>query len=200
MNELETETANINIENDNDIDQDTILSSSSQFNTFPYFNFDNDIDSDYEQNDDVIDINIIDNNMCYLIWKDFKEQYRPFTNSLVHLTDYSTHNYFANEENRHVLFNYINRRLIGFKLSKLKPIGRMYFFFSVKRTNDGRENHRIIKLESKIKELTQIVETLEKKYDKLYYAPDMPGYKEAMDEFTSKLSKTGNDVDVEFVE
>lgn len=199
MEELETGVENIRIENDNGIDQDTILSSSSQYDSLPYINFDNDVDSNYEQNADVIDISVVDNRMCYLIWRDFKEQYRPFTNSLVRLTDYSTHDYFSNEENRQILFNYINTRLIGIQLVKLKPIGRMYFFFSVKRTNDNMLNNRVVKLESKIKELSNIIENLEKKYDKLYYAPNMPGYYEAMDDFTKKMSKGGNNVDFEDV-
>ena len=200
MDELETGVENIHIENDNGIDQDTILSSSSQYDSLPYINFDNDVDSNYEQNDDVIDIRLVDNRMCYLIWRDFKEQYRPFTTSLIRLTDYSTHDYFSNEENRQILFNYINTRLIGIQLAKLKPIGRMYFFFSVKRTNDNMLfNNRIIKLESKIKKLTNIIETLEQKYDKLYYAPNMPGYHEAMDDFSKKMSKGGNNVDVDVI-
>ena len=54
-------------------------------------------------------------------------------------------------------------------------------------------------MESKIKKLTNIIETLEKKYDKLYYAPNMPGYHEAMDDFSKKMCKGGNNVDVDVI-
>ena len=60
--------------------------------------------------EDVIDINIIDDQMCYKIWKDFKEQYRPFATSLIKLTDPSTYDYFANDvgESKKVLNLYNN--------------------------------------------------------------------------------------------
>ena len=138
-------------------------------------------------NEDVIDINIVDDEMCMIIWKDFKDQYRPFVTSLIRLTNPSTYNYFANIQNRTIVLNYINKRLKGIKMVKIRPIGSSYFFFVVKRIFEETITTKIDNLQSQVIYLKQVVQDLEFKLTKLYYAPGMPGYIEASNEFNEQF-------------
>ena len=130
--------------------------------------------------------------MCYKIWKDFKEQYRPFATTLIKLTDVSTHLYFTNENNRMILLHYINKRLKGIKIEKIKPIGTFYFFVFVKRIFEETTSTKIEKLQSQITSLKNIVSDLELKFLKLYYSPGMPGYIEASINFEEIYNKYFN--------
>ena len=138
---------------------------------------------------DIIDINMIDDDMCYKIWKDFKEQYRPFATSLIKLTDTSTHMYFSNFHNRMLVLKYINKRLKGIQIVKIKPIGMSYFFVVIKRIFEDTINSKIDNLQQQVITLKKIINDLEIKFLKLYYAPGMPGYIEASKEFNETVSK-----------
>lgn len=144
-------------------------------------------------NEDVIDINIVDDEMCTIIWKDFKDQYRPFVTSLIRLTNPSTYNYFANVQNRTIVLNYINKRLKGIKMVKIRPIGSSYFFFVVKRIFEETVTTKIDNLQSQVIYLKQVVQDLEFKFTKLYYAPGMPGYIEASNEFNEQFRVNHSD-------
>ena len=134
---------------------------------------------------DRIDINTIDDDMCYLIWRDFHEQYKPFFNSFVKLTNYDTTIYIVNKGNQQRVIDYINEKLEGLKIMKLRVVGHDHILFFVRRTDEESASTIIRKLQNKIDNLTSVVESLEEKMTKIYYSPNMPGYQEALYEFNS---------------
>jgi hypothetical protein len=71
---------------------------------------------------------------------------------------------------------------------KIRQIGITYFFFVVKRIFEETISNKIENLQSQIRSLKHIVHDLELKFIKMYYAPGMPGYIEASNEFSEQLN------------
>ena len=131
----------------------------------------------------MINAHDIDDDMCYLIWSDFHEQYKPFVNSFVKLTHFDTTTYIMNKDNSLRVQEYINNKLVGLRIIKLRLIGRDHIIFTVRRTTEESVHSILKNMQIKIDNLTKIVSDLEEKITKIYYAPNMPGYEEALNEF-----------------
>jgi hypothetical protein len=137
---------------------------------------------------DIIDMNRIDNTMCGYIWNDFKQQYKPFVNSLFKLTNVDSQYYFSIPENREIVYNYINVRLRGVKLLKFRPIGMSYIFFTLKRVNSEMIN-KVHVFEKRLIEFKDRLDIIQEQVTKIYNAPGMPGYIEALDNFNDTMNK-----------
>lgn len=137
---------------------------------------------------DIIDMNRIDNVMCGYIWNDFKQQYRPFVNSLFKLTNVDSQYYFSIPENREIVYNYINQHLNGVKLLKFRPIGTSYIFFTLKRVNSVMINKFHV-FEKQLIQFNDRLDVIQEQVTKIYNAPGMPGYMEALNDFNETMNK-----------
>lgn len=154
------------------------------------FIFDSDENESEIDNLDIIDMGKIDDNMCKSIWNDFKEQYKPFINSLFKLTNIDARYYFSFAQNREIVYNYINKRLKGVKLLKFRPIGNTYIFFTLKRVNDTKNKLRIF--EKRLMEFNDRLDIIQEQINKIYNAPGMPGYMEALNNFNDLMNNVNS--------
>lgn len=154
------------------------------------FIFDSDENESEIDNLDIIDMGKIDDNMCKSIWNDFKEQYKPFINSLFKLTNIDARYYFSFAQNREIVYNYINKRLKGVKLLKFRPIGNTYIFFTLKRVNDTKNKLRIF--EKRLMEFNDRLDIIQEQMNKIYNAPGMPGYMEALNNFNDLMNNVNS--------
>ncbi|NDA63324.1 MAG: hypothetical protein EBX50_14985 [Chitinophagia bacterium] len=155
-------------------------------------NDENDITNDIEDSInhlDVIDMNRIDNVMCSYIWNDFKQQYKPFINSLFKLTNVDSQYYFSIPENREIVYNYINQHLKGVKLLKFRPIGSSYIFFTLKRINDHKIINKLDFFEKQLMQFKDRLDIIQEQITKIYNAPGMPGYIDALNNFNEIMSE-----------
>ena len=145
--------------------------------------------TEHDDSLDIIDMNRIDNVMCNYIWNDFKHQYKPFINSLFKLTNVDSQYYFSIPENREIVYNYINQRLRGVKLLKFRPIGSSYIFFTLKRINDHKIISKLDFFEKQLIEFKERLDIIQDQVTKIYNAPGMPGYIDALNNFNETMNK-----------
>ena len=144
-----------------------------------------------------IDINDIDNEMSYFIWRDFHDQYKPVINSLIKITNHHALMYITNKENQQIVIDYINNRLIGLKIYKMSLVGKEYAFFNIKRTLLYDQCN----IKDMLKDMKEKINSIEEKVNKIYYAPPyMPGYIEALNDFNNLQCDIIEDMNVENVD